>query len=124
MFDLHLATQAATPAPVQAIPLWQLVIGIVTVILAIIGFVWRAARTLTTKDDLAALRTENERVHARITENVMENRRQIQNLDTTMRSIDSNLAFLAGRQHERDRHDLRWAERRATGHDGDDAPIN
>ena len=117
MFDLHLVAQATTPAPVQAIPLWQLVIGVVTVILAIIGFVWRAARTLTTKDDLAALSTENEKVLAGITENVMENRRQIQKLDTSMRSIDSNLAFLAGRQHERDRHDLDWAVRPAARDD-------
>lgn len=118
MFDLHLVAQAAPPAPVQAIPLWQLAIGVVTVTLAIIGFVWRAARTLTTKDDLAALRAENEKVHAGITENVMENRRQIQQLDTTMRSIDHSLAFLAGRQHERDRHDRERAVRSA---DRDDA---
>ena len=114
MFDLYLVAQAAAP-PVQAIPLWQLVIGVVTVILALLGFGWRAARTLTTKDDLAALRTENEKVHAGITENVMENRRQIQQLDGTMRSIDKSLAFLAGRQHERDRHDRDWAVPREGG---------
>lgn len=130
MFDLHLVAQPAAP-PVQTVSLTQLVVGIVVAVLAIIAGVWRARGTLATKDDLAtlkeevnpkalvtkddlaALRTENEKVHAGITENVMENRRQIQQLDTTMRSIDRSLAFLSGRQHERDRHDLDWAVRPA-----------
>lgn len=150
MFDLHLVAQTAAP-PVQTISLTQLVVGIVVAVLTIIGGVWVAARALVTKhdlktmatkadldsmatktdlspmatkDDLAALRAENEKVHDGITKNVMENRRQIQQLDATMRSIDNSLAFLSGRQHERDRHDLRWAERRATGDDGGDAPVN
>ena len=54
-----------------------------------------------TRDDLAALRTENEKAHAMITENVMENRRQIQQLDATVRSIAADVAFIAGRMHER-----------------------
>ena len=52
-----------------------------------------------TKDDLATLRTENEKAHAMITENVMENRRQIQQLDATVRSIAADVAFIAGRMH-------------------------
>ena len=37
-----------------------------------------------------------------ITENVMENRRQIQQLDATVRSIAADVAFIAGRMHEID----------------------
>ena len=55
-----------------------------------------------TRDDLATLRTENEKAHAMITENVMENRRQIQQLDATVRSIAADVAFIAGRMHEID----------------------
>ena len=75
---------------------------------------------MATKDDLAALKAENEKAHAGITENVMENRRQIQNLDTTMRSIDRSLAFLSGRRHERDRREDRdWAVERGARGQGD-----
>ena len=75
---------------------------------------WRVGRNLATKDDLkpmlrmatkddlATLRTENEKAHAMITENVMENRRQIQQLDATVRSIAADVAFIAGRMHEID----------------------
>ncbi len=130
MFDLHLVAQAAA-APVQAVPLWQLLIGIVTVILAIIGIAWKAGRTLVTKGDLTkdlgAIRKENEKVHAGITENLMENRRQLQQLDASMRSIDRSLAFLSGRRHEQDRReDLDWAAQRGTpgARSQDDAGIN
>ena len=51
MFDLHFVAQAAAP-PVQVAPLWQIVIGVVTVILAVAGIAWRAGRTLATMDDL------------------------------------------------------------------------
>ena len=131
MFDLHLVAQAAAP-PVQVTPLWQIVIGVVTVILAVAGIAWRAGRTLATKDDLrpmaemvtkddlAALKAENEKAHAGIAENVKENRRQIQNLDTTMRSIDRSLVFLSGRRHEQDRREDRdWAVERGARGQGD-----
>ena len=61
-----------------------------------------ATLRMATKDDLATLRTENEKAHAMITENVMENRRQIQQLDATVRSIAADVAFIAGRMHEID----------------------
>ena len=91
MTDLLIVAQAVPST--QSISLPQLVIGLVSVVLAVAGVVltvagiaWRAGRSvatkddlaaLATKDDLAALRTDNEKAHAGITDNLMENRRQI-----------------------------------------------
>ena len=51
----------------------------------------------------AALKTKNEKAHAGITDNLMENRRQIhenrrqiQQVAESMRSIDRSVAFLSG----------------------------
>ena len=98
--DFLLAAQAAPGA--QPISLPQLAVGLVAVILTIAGIAWKAGRTLATKSDLAALKAENERAHAGITENVMENRRRIDGIVESVHSIDRNIAFLSGRQHERD----------------------
>ena len=103
MTELLFVAQAAPST--QSISLLQLVIGLVSVVLVVAGIAWKAGRTVATKDDLAALKTENEKAHAGIAENVMENRRQIQQIDATMRSIDRSVTFMAGRQHERDQSD-------------------
>ena len=108
MTDLLLAAQAAPST--QPISLLQLVIGLVMVILAVAGIAWKAGRAVATKDDLATLKGENEKAHAGITENVMENRRRIDGIGESVHSIDRNLAFLSGRQHEQDQ------TRRTAGH--------
>ena len=68
MADLLIVAQAAPST--QSISLPQLVIGLVSVVLAVAGVVlavagmaWRAGRAVATKNDLAALRTENEKAH-------------------------------------------------------------
>ena len=82
MTDLLIVAQSVPST--QSISLLQLVIGLVSVVLAVAGVVlavagiaWRAGRAVATKDDLAALKAENEKAHAGITDNLMENRRQI-----------------------------------------------
>ena len=67
----------------------------VTVILAVAGIVWRAGRNLVTRADLGALRAENEKAHAAITDNVRSVAHDVQ-------AMSRDLAFLAGRQAERD----------------------
>ena len=130
MTDLLIVAQSAPST--QSISLLQLVIGLVSVVLAVAGVVlavagiaWRAGRAVATKDDLAALKTENEKAHAGITDNLMENRRQIQEnrrqihengrqihqVAESMRSIARSVAFMSGRLYERDQSD----EARRTG---------
>lgn len=117
MTDLLIVAQSAPST--QSISLLQLVIGLVSVVLAVAGVVlavagiaWRAGRAVATKDDLAALKTENEKAHAGITDNLMENRRQIHEnrrqihqVAESMRSIESSVAFMSGRLYERDQSD-------------------
>ena len=66
---------------------------------------------MATKGDLehaiGALRMENEKAHAAITENVKDNRRGIQAINATISAVGRDVAFLAGRQHERDQRE--WA---------------
>ena len=118
LIDLVIATQAAPPTPSVSLP--HFVIGLVSVVLAVAGIAWKAGRAvatkddlatlkdevdpkaLATKDDLAALKSENEKAHAGITENVMENRRRIDGISESMQAIARDVAFTAGRMHERD----------------------
>ena len=140
-----LVAQAAPAA--QPISLSQLVIGLVSVVLAVAGIAWKAGRAVATKadlesmatkadlesmatkadlesmatkadlesmatkadlklmatrEDLAVLEAENERAHAGITENVMENRRRIDGISESMQSVARDVAFISGRMHERD----------------------
>ncbi len=117
MTDLLIVAQSAPST--QSISLLQLVIGLVSVVLAVAGVVlavagiaWRAGRAVATKDDLAALKTENEKAHAGITDHLIENRRQIQEnrrqlhqVGESMRSIERSVAFISGRLYERDQSD-------------------
>ena len=67
----------------------------VTVILAVAGIIWRAGRNLVTRADLGALKAENEKAHAAIADNVRSVAHDVQ-------TMSRDLAFLAGRQAERD----------------------
>ena len=114
------------------IGLVSVVLAVAGVVLAVAGIAWRAGRAvatkddlaalatkddlaalatkddlaaLATKDDLAALRTDNEKAHAGITDNLMENRRQIHQVGESMRSIARSVAFISGRLYERDQSD-------------------
>ena len=80
MSDLFLATQVA-PA---TLPTWAAVAGIAAVILTMLAIAWRAGHTLATKEDLK------------------ENRRQIQQVDGALRRVQNHVAFMLGRQRERD----------------------
>ena len=71
------------------------VLSAATVILAVAGIVWRAGRNLVTRADLAALEAENEKAHAAITDTVRSVAHDVQ-------TMSRDLAFLAGRQAERD----------------------
>ncbi len=55
-----------------------------------------------------AIRADNQKAHAAITENVRENRREIlqeiRGMDAKLSTIATAVAYLAGRQAERDRH--------------------
>lgn len=77
---------------------WTIVavaLSAVTVILAVAGIIWRAGRNLVTRADLGALKAENEKAHAAITDNVRSVAHDVQ-------AMSRDLAFLAGRQAERD----------------------
>ena len=95
---LLIATQTApsVPAWLNAGAAAGAVIVTLLVLAATLG------RKLVTKDDLATLKSETEKAHARITEGVTENRHQIHQIGETMHSIDRSVTFISGRLHERD----------------------
>ena len=71
------------------------VLSALTVILAVAGIIWRAGRNLVTRADLGELKAENEKAHAAIAESVRTVARDVQ-------VMSRDIAFLAGRQAERD----------------------
>ena len=110
MIDLFYVAQVT---PFAAPSVWPAVIGSVAVLLTLLGLAWRAGRTLATKSDLEKLQNEtksdleklqneNYKSHAAITDNIKENRRQFQAVSGTLNSVQHDVAFIAGRQYERD----------------------
>ena len=72
------------------------VLGILALVLATVRFL--ASR-------LDSIRVDNTAAHAAITENVKENQRQIASLGSRVDAIAVDVAFLRGRQEQRDRAD-------------------
>ena len=76
------------------------VLGI-ALFLTTLGLALGAVKLLLSRMD--GLKADNEKAHAAITENVKENRREIRSMDAKLSMISTDLAYLAGRQVERDR---------------------
>lgn len=76
--------------------------GIFALFLTTLGLALGAVKLLLSRVD--ALKADNEKAHAAITDNVKENRREIRSMDAKLSTIATDVAYLAGRQAERDRH--------------------
>lgn len=76
--------------------------GIFALFLTTLGLALAAVKLLLSRVD--TLQADNERAHAAITENVKENRREIRSMDAKLSTIAIDVAYLAGRQAERDRN--------------------
>lgn len=76
--------------------------GIFALFLTTLGLALAAVKLLLTRMD--AIKADNEKAHAAITENVKENRREIRSLAAKLSTIATDVAYLAGRQAERDRN--------------------
>ena len=72
-------------------------------VLGILALVLATARFLASRLD--SIRVDNTAAHAAITENVKENQRQIASLGSRVDAIAVDVAFLRGRQEQRDRAD-------------------
>jgi len=76
--------------------------GIFALFLTTLGLALGAVKLLLSRVD--ALKADNEKAHAAITDNVEENRREIRSMDAKLSTIATDVAYLAGRQAERARH--------------------
>ena len=76
--------------------------GIFALFLTTLGLALAAVKLLLSRMD--ALKADNQKAHAAITENVNENRREIRRMDAKLSTIATDVAYLAGRQAERDRN--------------------
>ena len=82
------------------------VLGIFALFLTTLGLALASVKLLLSRMD--AFKADNEKAHAAITENVRENRREIlqeiRGMDAKLSTIATDVAYLAGRQAERDRN--------------------
>ena len=76
--------------------------GIFALFLTTLGLALGAVKLLLSRVD--ALKADNEKAHDAITDNVKENRREIRGMDAKLGTIAADVAYLAGRQAERDRN--------------------
>ena len=72
-------------------------------VLGILALVLATAKFLASRLD--SIRSDNTAAHAAITENVKENQRQVASLGAKVDAIAIDVAYLRGRQEERDRAD-------------------
>ena len=78
------------------------VLGIFALFLTILGLALGAVKVVLSRMD--AIKADNEKAHAAITENVKANRREIRSMDAKLSTIGIDVAYLAGHQAERDRN--------------------
>ena len=80
--------------------------GIFALFLTTLGLALAAVELLLSRMD--AIGADNQKAHAAITENMRENRREIvqeiTGMDAKLSTIATDVAYLAGRQAERDRN--------------------
>ena len=75
------------------------VLGGFALFLTTLGLALGAVKLLLSRMD--AGKADNEKAHAAIMENVKENRREIRSMDAKLNTIATDVAYLAGRQADR-----------------------
>ena len=100
-----MAEQTAVEQVVMAFPWWQVAALLLSGLALLATVLWRMFVFYdgTQKDRLDAFDEKNTAAHAAITENVKANRDQIVALVPKLDNLGHDLAFFAGRQHERDK---------------------